>query len=36
MRETGLPDDHVADDSLALEVTVATVVGSSEEVVGAS
>ena len=36
MREIGFPDDHVADDSLAPEVTVATAVGSSEEVVGAS
>ena len=36
MRETGFPDDHAADDSLAPKVTVATAVGSSEEVAGAS
>ena len=36
MRETGFPGDHAAADSLALEVTVATAVGSSEEVAGAS
>jgi len=36
VRETGFPDDHAADDSLAPEVTVATTVGSSEEVAGAS
>ena len=36
MRETGFPDDHAADDSLAPEVTVATAMGSSEEVAGAS
>ena len=36
VRETGFPDDHAAADSLTPEVTVATVVGSSEEVAGAS
>ena len=36
MRETGFPDDHAAADSMAPEVTVATAVGYSEEVVGAS
>ena len=36
MREAGFPNDHAAADSLALEVTVATAVGSSEEVAGAS
>ena len=36
VRETGVPGDHAAADSLALEVTVATAVGSSEEVPGAS
>ena len=36
MRETGFPDDHAADDSLAPEVTVAMAVGSFEEVAGAS
>ena len=32
MRETGFPDDQAAADSVALEVTMATAVGSSEEV----
>ena len=36
MRETGFPDDHAAADSLAPKVTMATAVGSSEEVAGAS
>ena len=36
MRETGFPEDHAAADSVAPEVTVATAVGSSEEVAGAS
>ena len=36
MRETGVPGDHAAVDSLASEVTVAMAVGSSEEVAGAS
>ena len=36
MRETGFPDDQAAADSVAPEVTVATAVGSSEEVAGAS
>ena len=36
MREAGFLDDHAAADLLALEVTVATAVGSSEEVAGAS
>ena len=36
MRETGFPGDHDAADLLAPEVTVATVVGSSEEVARAS
>ena len=36
MREIGFPGDHSAADSLAPEVTVATVVGTSEEVAGAS
>ena len=36
MRETGFPGDHAAADSLAPEVTMATAVGSSEEVAGAS
>ena len=36
VRETGFPSDHAAADSLAPEVTVATAVGSSEEVAGAS
>ena len=36
MRETGVPGDHTTVDLLAPEVTVATVVGSSEEVAGAS
>ena len=36
MREIGFPDDHAAADSVAPEVTVATVVGSSEEAAGAS
>ena len=36
MRDTGLPDDHAAADSVAPEVTVATAVGSSEEVARAS
>ena len=36
VRETGFPDDHAAADSLALEVIVATAVGSFEEVAGAS
>ena len=36
MRETGFPDDQAAADSVAPEVTVATVVGSSEEVARAS
>ena len=36
VRETGFPSDHAAADSLALEVTVAAAVGSSEEVAGAS
>ena len=36
VRETGFPNDHVAADSVAPKVTVATAVGSSEEVAGAS
>ena len=36
MRETGFFDDHAAADLMALKVTVATAVGSSEEVAGAS
>ena len=36
MRETGFPKDHAAANSVAPEVTVATVVGSSKEVAGAS
>ena len=36
MRETGFSCDHAATDLLAPEVTVATVVGSSEEVARAS
>ena len=36
VRETGFPDDRAAADSMAPEVTVATAVGSSEEVAGAS
>ena len=36
MRETGFPEDHAAADSVAPEVTVATAVGSSKEVAGAS
>ena len=36
VRETGFPGDHVAVDPVAPEVTVVMVVGSSEEVVGAS
>ena len=36
MRETGFPDDQAAADSVAPEVTMATAVGSSEEVAGAS
>ena len=36
VRETGFPDDHAANDSLAPEVTVATTMGSSEEVARAS
>ena len=36
VREIGFPIDHAAVDSLDSEVTVATVVGSSEEVAGAS
>ena len=36
MRETGFPKDHTAADSVAPEVTVATAVGSSEEVARAS
>ena len=36
VREIGFPNDHAAADSVAPEVTVATAVGSSEGVVGAS
>ena len=36
VRETGFPSDHAAADSLTPEVTVATAMGSSEEVAGAS
>ena len=36
VRETGFPKDHAAADSVASEVTMATAVGSSEEVAGAS
>ena len=36
VRETGVLGDHVAIDSLAPEVTAATMVGSFEEVAGAS
>ena len=36
VREIGFPDDQAAADSVAPEVTVATAVGSSEEVAGAS
>ena len=36
VREIGFPSDDAAADSLAPEVTVATAVGSSEEVAGAS
>ena len=36
MRGTGFPDEPAAPDSMTLEVTVATAVGSSEEVAGAS
>ena len=36
MRETGFPKDYAAADSVAPEVTMATAVGSSEEVAGAS
>ena len=36
MRETGFPEDHAAADSVAPEVTVATTVGSFEEVARAS
>ena len=36
MRETGFSDDQAAADSVAPKVTVATAVGSSEVVVGAS
>ena len=36
MRETESPGDHAIADSLAPEVTVATAVGSSKEVAGAS
>ena len=36
MRETGFPEDHAAADSVAPEVTMATTVGSFEEVARAS
>ena len=36
VRGTGFPDEPAAADSVALEVTVAMAVGSSEEVAGAS
>jgi len=36
VRGTGFPDEPAAPDSMTLEVTVATAVGSSEEVAGAS
>ena len=36
MRGIGFPDEPTAADSVAPEVTVATAVGSSEEVAGAS
>ena len=36
VRETGFPEDHTAADSVVPEVTMATAVGSSEEVAGAS
>ena len=36
MRGTGFPDEPAAADLVALEVTVAVAVGSSEEAVGAS
>ena len=36
VREIGFPGDDAVADSLAPEVTVATAVGSSEEVAGAS
>ena len=36
VREAGFPGDHAAADPVALEVTVAMAVGSSEEVAGAS
>ena len=36
VRETGFLGDHAAADSLTPEVTVATAMGSSEEVAGAS
>ena len=36
MRGIGFPDDNAAADSVAPEVTVATAIGSSEEVAGAS